>query len=182
VGDEQVVTLRPTLNAQFIHNGFDRNQIRVKFLAGEDPSFKPDQTIFSPYINIPDNLTLSWTLDRDLQEGRRYFWRVNVYDLDLLVAASDPGSFFTGTIHVFPNPFKPSQGNTNITFRNIPLYSKIQITTLSGELVREFTGNISTDVVWDVKNKEGRDLASGVYYYRIDFQSGSSTGKLAVIR
>ena len=182
VGDEQVVTLRPSLNAQFIHNGFDRNQIRVKFLVGADPSFKPDQTIFSPYINIPDNLTFSWTLDRDLQEGRRYFWRVNVYDLDLLVAASDPSSFFTGTIHVFPNPFKPSQGDNFVTFRNTPLYSKIQITTLSGELVRELTGNTSTDVVWDVKNKEGKDLASGVYYYRVDFQSGSSTGKLAVIR
>ncbi|MCJ7458730.1 MAG: T9SS type A sorting domain-containing protein [candidate division Zixibacteria bacterium] len=182
VGDEQVVTLRPTLNAQFIHNGFDRNQIRAKFLVGEDPAFDNDRTIFSPYINIPDNLTLSWTLDRDLQEGRRYFWRVNVYDLDVLVAASDPGSFLTGSIHVFPNPFKPSKGDNFVTFRNIPLYSKIQITTLSGELVRELTGNASTDVVWDVKSKEGKDLASGVYYYRVDFQSGSSTGKLAVIR
>jgi hypothetical protein len=182
VGDEQVTTLRPSLNAQFIHNGFDRNQIRVKFLVSEDPSFNTSRTIFSPYINIPDNLVLSWTLDRDLQEGRRYFWRVDVYDLDVLVAASDPGSFLTGSIHVFPNPFKPSQSNTVITFRNIPLYSKIQITTLSGELVRELNSNNSTDVVWDVKNKEGKDLASGVYYYRVDFQSGSSTGKLAVIR
>jgi hypothetical protein len=182
VGDEIVTSLRPALIAQFIHNGFDRERIRTKFEISEESSFDPGRTIFSPYVNIPENLLISWTTDRDLKEGKRYFWRVNVYDLDLLVGTSDPGSFFTGSIHVFPNPFKPSQGDSFITFRNIPLNSKIIITTLAGELVRELSGNTSTDVIWDVKNQQGKSLASGAYYYRVDFPSGSTIGKLAIIK
>jgi len=182
VGDELTITLRPTLNAQFIHNSFARERIRVKFEISEEPSFSSGRTILSPYVNIPEDLVIFWTTNWDLKEGKRYFWRVNVYYLDLLVAISDPGSFFTGSIHVFPNPFKPSQGDSFITFRNIPLNSKIIITTLSGELVRELSGNTSTDVVWDVKNQQGRSLASGAYYYRVDFPSGSTSGKLAIIK
>jgi len=182
VGDELVTSLRPTLNAQFIHNGFDRQRIRVKFEISEDPFFNSGREIISPFVNIPEDLVVFWTLDRDLNEGKRYFWRVDVYDLDLLVAISDPASFFTGSIHVFPNPFKPSQGDSFITFRNIPLNSKIIITTLSGELIRELSGNTSTDVVWDVKNQRGGSLASGAYYYRVDFPSGSTSGKLAIIK
>ncbi len=182
VGDELTITLRPTLNAQFIHNSFDREGIRVKFEISEEPSFSSGRTILSPYVNIPEDLVIFWTTNWDLKEGKRYFWRVNVYDLDLLVAISDPGSFFTGSIHVFPNPFKPSQGDSFITFRNIPLNSKIIITTLSGELVRELSGNTSTDVVWDVKNQQGRSLASGAYYYRVDFPAGSTSGKIAIIK
>jgi hypothetical protein len=182
VGDDLVTSLRPTLNAQFIHNGFDRERIRTKFEISEEASFSTGRTIISPYVNIPEDLVIFWTTNWDLKEGKRYFWRVNVYDLDLLVAISDPGSFFTGSIHVFPNPFKPSQGDSFITFRNIPLNSKIIITTLSGELIRELSGNTSTDVVWDVKNQRGGSLASGAYYYRVDFPSGSTSGKLAIIK
>jgi predicted secreted protein len=69
-----------------------------------------------------------------------------------------------------------------MTFRNIPLSSKITITTLSGELIRELSGNTTTDVVWDVKNQQGGFLASGAYYYRVDFPSGSTSGKLAIIK
>ncbi len=182
VGDDLVTSLRPTLNAQFIHNGFDRERIRTKFEISEEASFSTGRTIISPYVNIPEDLVIFWTTNWDLKEGKRYFWRVNVYDLDLLVAISDPASFFTGSIHVFPNPFKPSQGDSFITFRNIPLNSKIIITTLSGELIRELSGNTSTDVVWDVKNQRGGSLASGAYYYRVDFPSGSTSGKLAIIK
>jgi hypothetical protein len=182
VGDELIITLRPTLNAQFIHNGFDRERIRVKFEISEEPSFSTGRTILSPYVNIPEDLSVFWFSDRDLKEGKRYFWRVNIYDTDLLVGISDPGSFFTGSIHVFPNPFKPSKGDSFMTFRNIPLSSKITITTLSGELIRELSGNTTTDVVWDVKNQQGGFLASGAYYYRVDFPSGSTSGKLAIIK
>lgn len=182
VGDEMVVTLRPTLNAQFVHNHFDRNIIKAKFELSENTSFSPGKTILSPLIDIPEDLTIFWTLNQDLKEGRKYFWRVNVYDSGLLVGSSDLASFQTGSIHLFPNPFKPTAGDSFITFRNIPLYSKITITTLSGELVQELSGNTTTDVIWDVKNRQGKELASGVYYYRVDFSSGSTSGKLAVIR
>ena len=182
VGNELVVTLRPSLNAQFVHNHFDRDRIKVKFELSENTSFSSGKTTLSPLIDIPEDLTIAWTLDRDLKQGRNYFWRINVYDSGILLGSSDLASFQTGSIHIFPNPFKPSKGDSFITFRNIPLYSSITITTLSGELVRELSTNTSTDVIWDVKNQEGKDLASGVYYYRINFPSGSASGKLAVIR
>jgi hypothetical protein len=49
----------------------------------------------------------------------------------------------------------------------------------------EFQTSASTgQAQWNVKNSDGRDVASGVYLYRIhDLATGQSvTGKLTVIR
>lgn len=156
---------------------------------------KKESTPFQ--LNYEDNSITKWTVPTALSSGL-YYWRSraytntfpsdtsqfsSVYLFRVSTGVEDPLSetnFFTP--HVFPNPFKPSEGDSYITFRNIPLSSKIFITTLSGELVQELSGNTSTDVIWDVKNSEGKDLASGVYYYLVEFSSGSTSGKFAVIR
>lgn len=148
-------------------------------------------------LETGEESTTKWTVPETLSAGV-YYWRsrayTNTYPSDtswfslvyhFMVSngIEDPlNELSLFSPHVFPNPFKPLEGDNHITFRNIPLYSKIIITTLSGELVREISGNTSADVVWDAKNREGKDLASGVYYYRVDFSSGSSSGKLVVIR
>jgi hypothetical protein len=154
-------------------------------------TFKKEST---PFELETTSDTVKWAVPVKLSYGT-YYWRSWAYTSTYPSDTSPPCSTYCfrvpgapvlskviQEIYVFPNPFKPSQGEDFVTFRNIPLNSKIIITTLSGELVRELTGNTSTDVVWDVKNNEDKDLASGIYFYRVDFQSGSSTGKLAVIR
>ena len=190
-----VDTTQPTLIIRNVQDSAGR-PLLYYFELDQNTQFnsqaKKESTPFE--LEAGQDSTTRWPVPASLSSGV-YYWRsrayTNTYPSESSLFSSVyhfqvPGTSFRTAggegIHVSPNPFKPSQGENFVTFRNVPLNSKITITTFSGELVRELTGNASTDVVWDVKNKEGRDLASGVYYYRVDFQSGSSTGKLAVIR
>ncbi len=85
---------------------------------------------------------------------------------------------------VYPNPFKPYRGHTHVTFDGLTARAKIEIFTIAGEKVRtieETDGDGETR--WDVTNEEGRNLASGVYVYRISNDQGEEKiSKLAVIR
>ena len=84
---------------------------------------------------------------------------------------------------VFPNPFRPTQaiGHT-LKFDNCPAGTSISIFTISGELVRKYTG-VSGRQTWDGKNNGGSDTASGVYLYVIDQSGGPTTsGKIFLVR
>jgi hypothetical protein len=98
---------------------------------------------------------------------------------------------------VAPNPFRPNDGDpatglpytgaagTGIYFSDLPMQVKIEVYTISGRKVMEFqTTNSTGQIQWDVRNRDGVDVASGVYLYRIqDLATGQvKTGKLTVIR
>lgn len=84
---------------------------------------------------------------------------------------------------LFPDPFYSDQGHTTITFTDLYACCTIEIYTLDGELVRTM---IETDgdgqYVWDVKNRDGEELDSGLYNYRIIAPSEEKSGKLTIIR
>ncbi len=85
--------------------------------------------------------------------------------------------------YAYPNPFKPSDGHTNITFTNLASVCTIKIFTTSGSLVRtirETDGDSQS--VWDVTNDAGERLLSGLYIYIIRSSDDSKTGKLVIIR
>ncbi|MEK7383909.1 MAG: T9SS type A sorting domain-containing protein, partial [Elusimicrobiota bacterium] len=87
--------------------------------------------------------------------------------------------------HAFPTPFRPRMGHDRITFRNLGLNARIRVYTLSGQLVRTFpkTDGATQDLVWyPVSDDHGRSVASGVYLYVIEGDSGRKTGKLMIIR
>jgi len=86
-------------------------------------------------------------------------------------------------VFVFPNPFKPASGHTQITFSSIATDCTIRIFTIKGELVRTITvsgGN--GQYVWDVKNDAGENVMSGLYVYLVNSSTDSKTGKLVIIR
>lgn len=104
-----------------------------------------------------------------------------------------PGVFGAGvlarpdleTAHAFPIPYRPSRGHDRITFRGLTVSATIRVYTLSGQLVRTlFKSDGSTqDLVWyPVTDEQGRNAASGVYFYVIEGDSGRKTGKLMIIR
>lgn len=95
--------------------------------------------------------------------------------------------------YAFPVPFRPNAGETarygswatGITFTNLPSYGTIKIYTISGDLVR--TLDIASlqslsQVVWNVKNSAGAQVASGVYIWEITAGGNRKTGKLIVIK
>jgi hypothetical protein len=85
--------------------------------------------------------------------------------------------------HPYPVPFVPSRGHTAITFTNLANQTTIRIFTISGEEVRRVdVPQGSANYVWDVKNKAGENVVSGVYLYLITSPSDKKTGKLMIIR
>lgn len=88
--------------------------------------------------------------------------------------------------HCYPNPYKPHSGlgHSKITFSRLTKRTKIRIFTISGELVYEADQDTpSGEMVWDVRNKYGDDIASGVYIYLLADDTGHrAKGKFAVIR
>lgn len=92
--------------------------------------------------------------------------------------------------NLFEQPLPPTvrgRGERVIYFTNLPLKSRVHIYTSDGNHVRtlEHDGDLNNGtVVWDVRTKEGLDVAYGVYFYvvEIDGVSDKKTGKLAIIK
>jgi hypothetical protein len=115
------------------------------------------------------------------------------------VVAAPAGAPNLETVHVVPNPFRGSEawdpvGGNMIQFTNLPGQARIRIYTVAGELVRELQhrgdsgqpilggGSCSNCEGWDLKNAEGRDVASGIYIYRVESGSFSAQSRFVVIR
>ncbi|MGQ9608758.1 MAG: choice-of-anchor X domain-containing protein [bacterium] len=85
---------------------------------------------------------------------------------------------------VYPNPFIPSQSlNGYITFKNLTENVTIDIYTINGEHVRtieKFGGG--DELIWDVLNKDGEQVASGTYVYVIQNNLQSFVGKVVILR
>ena len=68
-----------------------------------------------------------------------------------------------------PNPFRPGSGAgfdaARMEIRNVPKGAAIRIYSMGGELVIELLDADGDGVEsWDGKNRDGRNVASGIYY------------------
>jgi len=92
--------------------------------------------------------------------------------------------------NVFESPLPPTvrgRGERIINFINVPPNAKIHLYTSSGNHIRtlEHDGDINNgSVIWDLKTKEGLDVAFGVYFYVVEADgiSDKKYGKLAIIK
>lgn len=92
-------------------------------------------------------------------------------------------------IVVVPNPYRGSsrleigQPGRLVEFRVLPPVCTIQIYTLAGDFIRELrhTSGLSWEA-WDLKNADGREVAGGIYLYRIKAASAEHTGKFLIVR
>jgi hypothetical protein len=130
-------------------------------------------------LSMPGSNGLNWRLTQSIETGKTYYWRASSDN----AIWTTPISFRTVlAIHVYPNPFNVSSGETGVTFTNLPQESDITIATISGSKVRTIHGVGPNEWVWDVKNDSGHELAPGVYLYMVDYKEGSTSGKLVVTR
>jgi hypothetical protein len=81
-------------------------------------------------------------------------------------------------VGVVPNPFRAREtwerpGANELHFINLPENATILIYTASGDLVTrlEHRDSIRDFERWDLKNEQGRDVASGIYMFRIESHS-----------
>ena len=82
----------------------------------------------------------------------------------------------------FPNPARLALGHTSIRFTQIPPGTHLKLFTSSGELVREIFADAAGIATWDLRNRDGRDAASGVYFTVMNGDGGPKTVKVAVQR
>ncbi|PCI36288.1 MAG: hypothetical protein COB53_10055 [Elusimicrobia bacterium] len=99
------------------------------------------------------------------------------------------------TLRVYPVPYIPNDGNddtgreftpadlnSGIVFKNLTADVQIDIYDVTGRRVWNVSGGTGADVQWDVRNADGREVASGVYFAVIKGGGTTITRKIAVIR
>lgn len=84
----------------------------------------------------------------------------------------------------YPNPFNPS---TEIKFLAPRAGTvSIDVFNVAGQLVRKvFAGEVEPGVrhvTWDGRDESGRDVGSGVYFYRLSTAERVDTGKMLLVR
>lgn len=147
-----------------------------------------------------------WTLD----EAAGRWIRVPGFSVDTVartvsvsVAHFSVYAFIAGTdddvsgAYAYPVPWRPNgpgQGlgagqsgtlGAGITFTNLPTEGSIEIYTLGGQLVRRLQIPLGLGVpqlTWDVRNRAGEAVVSGVYIWKVSSRSATKTGRLMVIR
>ena len=96
-----------------------------------------------------------------------------------------------GAVRVVPNPYNPSAahdkqafpGEPRVQFVNLPAQAKVDIYTVSGDLVRSLRHEEQDDSLdWDLKNGRGEDVAPGIYLYYVETTGGTATGRFVIVR
>lgn len=148
--------------------------------SDEDPGL--GQTFFHEafQVRFRNNATASLFDNPDV-------WFVDDFRLDLPVSIS-PGGGSGGPrglvlLQNYPNPFNPS---TTISFylSEADRFG-LNIYNVLGERVRVFEGRAGGghhSVTWDGKNEGGRVVASGVYFYRLQWRDRSAFRKMLLLR
>lgn len=110
----------------------------------------------------------------------RVFQRVPLASLNAVIAYPNP--YYPGSGSLFDNSVK-GQG---VVFSGLTSRAKIRIFTISGQFVRELeVSNTNGTVLWDTRNDNDENVASGVYIYLVtnpDESSQKAKGKIAIIR
>jgi hypothetical protein len=98
-------------------------------------------------------------------------------------------------VYAVPNPYRSGSTqfsalnyhnypDNKIRFVNVPSNCELRIFTPAGDLVRTLHNVNGTGVIeWDIKNRGGEDVSSGVYVFRVKNTSGGDVyGRVIVIR
>lgn len=156
--------------------------------------------------------TYAVSISSDLQNGQIFtpeegdtliinmykaFSSADRYTYSTLSASIDDGSIDLDKIRVYPNPYlgastqepaspySSGRGERRITFIHLPDECTIRIYNIRGELVdtvRHFDAIEDGSENWDLRTKDGLDIAYGVYIYHVDSPYGEHIGKFAVVK
>jgi hypothetical protein len=93
------------------------------------------------------------------------------------------------TVAVVPNPFRAQESwdrpdGNEVHFINLPPKARIRIFTVAGDFIRELSHDdpVRDFERWDLKNANGRDVASGIYMFRIEADAFFAQNRFVVIR
>lgn len=96
-----------------------------------------------------------------------------------------PNPYVTTNIFEPSNVYKSGRGERRIYFMNLPEQCKISIYTKSGKLVKTIQHEGAKgdgQKSWDLVNKDGMNIAYGIYFYVVEAYGKESIGKFAIIK
>lgn len=88
-------------------------------------------------------------------------------------------------VFVYPNPIRPARHDPRLTIAGLPSNATVQIFSPAGRLVDVLSveNSRSGGVRWDLRNRRGRRVPSGIYLVRVEAPDASPVlKKAAVIR
>jgi len=126
----------------------------------------------------------SWFSDED-------YW---IGDMSSLGKINDIKNKDLSEISVVPNPYIQSSlynedvNGSRLRFTHLPSKCEINIFTITGEHVESIYheslfNNSDGNEWWDLKNSSGRNIAPGLYIYKVETDNGlAKIGKFAIVR
>jgi len=124
--------------------------------------------VLRPFTAVGASLQLSFTTSRTVAQATKK-------SLDLVHTVPDP--------YYVTTSLEPSTDSKIIKFVNLPDRAIIRIYSASGVLVRVLEHNSPTnsELTWDVRNRNGQFVASGVYFYHIEALNARRIGRMTVV-
>lgn len=135
-------------------------------------------------------------IDNDIEQNHTYYYWLQANNLDLTSQFYGPVSVFTGNglpeedpavappktelLNAYPNPFNTQ---TQITFSLAEsAYVELTVHNMIGQIVRKLISGKFYDagryeVLWDGRNDSGHEVASGIFFYRLETDRGEVFGR-----
>ncbi len=156
---------------------FDRGYFRGFNTHNKQDNFICDEDIENPETpgSPVDCDTMSLSFEMTVDTGT---------DINKVYAVPNP--YRTGTSEE-TTPYYHNYPDRKIKFFNMPSEAQIKIYTVAGDLVWEgshYSADGSDGIMnWDAKNKNGQDVGSGVYVFRVEVPNGDDVyGRIVIIR
>ncbi len=171
-------------------------------LAGYFIYYGCESGVYTDTIDVGNTDSYTFT---DLEKGRTYYFAVSSYDdwnnesdlsaevcytLSTSEETTDVDFGKGGAIDFsleqnYPNPFNPT---TTIRFSvDKPGYVTLAIIDSQGRVVRnliekDMSQPCREEVVWDGRDSEGREVASGLYFYRLSQADETMARRMVLVR
>jgi len=184
----------PMVDADFYaFNPFDRVYFFLwNFEYDESNTYNDPNGIHDAW-NHGDQLTwniISWEAEWETGDVTTIIYdnpiQLGIDEFKFTPSAPTALSFDPDNIKVWPNPYlgrNPEQQGRydyRIHFINLPEIATIRIYSLAGQLVRSIEHVGSQEAVWDTRNFENAQVASGIYIAVVSSDEGDKVLKLAV--
>lgn len=146
-------------------------------------------------ITAPDNMTFT---DTYVADGTHEYWICSLFNNPMMLSEPSPSVFITVDstdnedlvsaadfgLKAIPNPF---QTMTNLEIKSEPNTAfTVTVYNLKGQAVKKWEAVSNADgqsnLTWDGKDQRGQNTDSGIYLYRIETPSKSSSGKLIKLK
>ena len=141
-----------------------------------------DRDATTPGVRVINTLTDTESTSSPIATGMPPFDLAIVRPVEIGVADTaglDP--FPERVTWAQPNPFGIGAAGTEIFFRIDPgTRGDVSVYDIRGRVVRELRGEGS--VVWDGRDRSGRDASPGIYFYRVKSGGDTATGRITLLK